>query len=1326
MGDIGTRGHRWRRGRKHRTTGALLALVLASAALVNLAGPAQADGGSGTGQGDGHITGLPPDAGPADIAMAQAQASGQPVVVDALTTAYSQTTANPDGTLSQTSSVSPSRVRQGSAWVPVDADLKTDTDGGLSAKAPLNALTLSGGGTAPLATLTSPHGTSLAITMPFALPDPTVDGDTAHYADVLPDVDLDVTATDLGGIREVLVVKTAAAAANPALATLHLATSGPGLTMQADAQGNLQAVDSAGAAQFVAPAPTMWDSSSASATAPQTAGAATVHTATKTVTRSTVVAEDVEGSDPSTAEGPGTGAQTATVPVTASGDGISLTPDADVLRGTDTHYPVFIDPSYLPWSAGDPSWTWVQSAHTAADNFDTYGTSHASQPGLGLCGTYPDGGSCSPSDKERTYYQFNLSSLHSAADTIGSATLKLTQTYSADWSCTNTYAIHAYYSNTVIGHSTNWDNQPGGISVGAADNVGGTGSSGCTGNVDFSYTVTSAVRDILDDTDPSTLTFGLYGDESNANGLKRLSNKASLTVTYDTIPNPPTTMTATPTPQWASAGTTQPCEETANSTTSAFLGNPGLGQGLQLKAKVSSPTSPAQPVRGHFDLWDSSGTVDSGYSSGYAASGSQVSYTVPLSELTDGDSYGWDVATDDGILTSAAAPTAHCHFRVDLTPPTITLPSTPTQIDPSKLGSTFPPSGNGQTTGLYAGQGGYVPLVTATTTDPAPHGPASGLACMRWSFDPTLADAGWQCGTSMPSSTGPGLAAFPGHWGTNILYAQAEDNAGNFSGIASYAFYVPWNPHGPAPVFGDTTGDGSPDIVVPGSDGNLYARSVPGNTQATSPAVSLGAKQSDSPAGDSWGNYQVAHRGSLRGGLNVDDLIVHKAGSAFLYAYDNPGNTGRDGRFDQKRTLDRPACTDDGSGSYCTGYAPDWSAALQIVAVGDVSTSALDAGKFIDRTGLITTESNSSGDAALWFYPTIGDDTLGQPVRLAATGWKNIDLIAPGDWSGSDRPGLWARNRTTGDLNAYTFTTGTLTPVDEFGDPLPSVPTLTAISTGTKIGNLPAGNDPVIGSDGDLTGDGIADLWSISSAGTLVVRPGKTADGTTGTAVTGFNPLLTVGNTAGAADQWPLNNTLADIDLTNTTSAHGSPGWGTDHKGTASAAATFNGTTSYLQGQHPALNTTQSYTVSAWVKLNSLATTQFAVGQGTVNHQAFYLGYHADLGSWAFMTTTNDEVTTNFCHASGGTPATGVWTHLTGVYDADTNVMSLYVNGALTSNAALNTTPVYNSSGPLTIGATLTVGSTTPTNQFNGSIADVRTFPAALTAGEVSNLYTGS
>ncbi|KJK57318.1 hypothetical protein UK12_17300 [Saccharothrix sp. ST-888] len=51
----------------------------------------------------------------------------------------------------------------------------------------------------------------------------------------------------------------------------------------------------------------------------------------------------------------------------------------------------------------------------------------------------------------------------------------------------------------------------------------------------------------------------------------------------------------------------------------------------------------------------------------------------------------------------------------------------------------------------------------------------------------------------------------------------AQDRIGiYYSQPAAYSFYAPWRP-GSLPVFGDLTGDGKPDAVLPDANGNLRA-----------------------------------------------------------------------------------------------------------------------------------------------------------------------------------------------------------------------------------------------------------------------------------------------------------------------------------------------------------------------------------------------------------------------------------------------------------------------------------------------------------------------
>lgn len=183
------------------------------------------------------------------------------VSVSADQSAYTQVSANPNGTMTYTSSATPRWVEQGGSWVGADADLVENKDGSFSPKAAESGLKLSGGGDAALATVSSNQG-SMSVTWPTALPTPSVSGATATYADVLPGVNLVVTAQTTGGFEESLIVENAKAAQDPGLAKLVLGMSlSKGLTSSADKSGNVTVKNAKGRAVFSSPAPRAWDSS---------------------------------------------------------------------------------------------------------------------------------------------------------------------------------------------------------------------------------------------------------------------------------------------------------------------------------------------------------------------------------------------------------------------------------------------------------------------------------------------------------------------------------------------------------------------------------------------------------------------------------------------------------------------------------------------------------------------------------------------------------------------------------------------------------------------------------------------------------------------------------------------------------------------------------------------------------------------------------------------------------------------------------------------------------------------------------------------------------
>ncbi|WP_035849014.1 RICIN domain-containing protein [Kitasatospora azatica] len=175
---------------------AALTTVVAGLAIPAFADPQPGQPAPGKASAPGSLQLTDAQAGPSQRAKAAAKRTGKPVTIDELTTETSQTVANPDGTFTVTRHARPARVKKNGKWTDVDATLSKNADGTLSPAATPSGVALSGGGTAPLAAFKDENGHRFSLTLPFALPAPTVSGDSADYPDVLPGVDLKATVTD--------------------------------------------------------------------------------------------------------------------------------------------------------------------------------------------------------------------------------------------------------------------------------------------------------------------------------------------------------------------------------------------------------------------------------------------------------------------------------------------------------------------------------------------------------------------------------------------------------------------------------------------------------------------------------------------------------------------------------------------------------------------------------------------------------------------------------------------------------------------------------------------------------------------------------------------------------------------------------------------------------------------------------------------------------------------------------------------------------------------------------------------------------------------------
>jgi hypothetical protein len=241
-------------------------------------------------------------------------------------------------------------------------------------------------------------------------------------------------------------------------------------------------------------------------------------------------------------------------------------------------------------------------------------------------------------------------------------------------------------------------------------------------------------------------------------------------------------------------------------------------------------------------------------------------------------------------------------------------------------------------------------------------------------------------------------------------------------------------------------------------------------------------------------------------------------------------------------------------------------------------------------------------------------------------------------------------------------------------------------------------------------------IWTGSRTGTT------TAPGYTFT-----TSPTTVLNTTLGVDQWPLtaassnNNTATDSTGINPATITGTATWEADHKNTANGAMTLNGST-YLKTTTPSVDTSQSYSVSTWAKISNLNDYQTLVTQNATTRGSYYLQYSKAFNAWTFVAPSTDNIAPSAYYAAHAAtpPQTGQWTHLVATYDATTHTMTLYVNGQY-AGSGTNPTP-WNATGPTTIGADATTQYPVDC-KTTGAVSDVRTYPYALTAEQVTALY---
>lgn len=467
---------------------------------------------------------------PRQEALAEAEASGERVEVTGERTEYSTVFANPDGeTFTLQTSVAPVRVKQqDGTWAAPDPTLVRRSDGSIVPKAAATGIAFSAGGDAALATI-SETGRELSVDWPGALPEPTLAGATATYPDVLPDVDLKVTAT-VTGFRQVLVVHTPEAASNPELEKLEFSLKSRGLTVREGTAG-LEAVDGNGRSMFRAPAAYMWDSSGAGADGATTAQA---------LRSSGSVTEDPAGpagpDEPERVDGPAPGDEIAEMNVDVTGDNLAVIPDAEMLSSTPAEeFPLYIDP-HVSW--GEYERTLIRS-----DGYEDY--DWTGDEGVGECHVW-NGYYCS-TDGYRQRLIFELSGNKLNGKHVLDATFRVTETWSftCDAKWVQLWRTGSMSSRTSWPGPDRWDMMGDRhVSAGRGD---ACDPSQPAKPIEFNdnpnetnENLTKTVKRLASG-DIARLTLMLKArDESNTAAWKRFKNDATLEVKYVGKPGRPT------------------------------------------------------------------------------------------------------------------------------------------------------------------------------------------------------------------------------------------------------------------------------------------------------------------------------------------------------------------------------------------------------------------------------------------------------------------------------------------------------------------------------------------------------------------------------------------------------------------------------------------------------------------------------------------------------------------------------------------------------------------------------------------------------------------
>ncbi|HEY8472992.1 MAG TPA: LamG-like jellyroll fold domain-containing protein [Natronosporangium sp.] len=172
--------------------------------------------------------------------------------------------------------------------------------------------------------------------------------------------------------------------------------------------------------------------------------------------------------------------------------------------------------------------------------------------------------------------------------------------------------------------------------------------------------------------------------------------------------------------------------------------------------------------------------------------------------------------------------------------------------------------------------------------------------------------------------------------------------------------------------------------------------------------------------------------------------------------------------------------------------------------------------------------------------------------------------------------------------------------------------------------------------------------------------------------------------------------------------------WTTDGRG-GTPAVEYDDPAGHLVTEAPVLQTDQSFTVSAWVRLSQEADHhQYVLSQSGTDASSFALLYRSD-GLWGFSVTSLDDGEVNWHNLSStSSPALSEWAQVVGVYDQEQGEIRIYVNGRLEGSAEATVQPSADTGLMIGNGGS---------GRFYGTVDTVRAYQSALTDDQIAGLY---